>query len=439
MATFNIQGKVVKPSSQLGVSLAKVKVFQQGQTAPIVDTLTGIDGTFNVNFNWAAGRPDVHFKVTQMIDGAEKVIYNENPATQTRVNIADVLSVNLKAEEGLSAAPTSGRPYDTLFVFTRVGVIGVNQIDTVGAAASGYAFPDTSAAAPNSADANSPFGSTLDIAGWFGQFADVYRYKVQYNDGSGWQDVDDPLSNSYYDFVLGGGSWTTVAMGPFTEGGQSNVYKLPYIEKPGQPWIFPDLIARWDTSKVANNLYTLRIQGFKVGPDGTTLVPSTALIIDPSFGNLKLRTDNSAPVVKINSIEHSPSPGAAFVLVKVCEIVSFSNGKLRFNLEASDAQGHLKGYSLAALFGHNLSVAPPPAPPTSPDKAADNYANHVNATRHWNGGTFTVDYDGSVYPPNKMQRCAYQFRLNVTKRTTNGYGNIFAGLEDTVHITINRV
>jgi hypothetical protein len=29
--------------------------------------------------------------------------------------------------------------------------------------------------------------------------------------------------------------------------------------------------------------------------------------------------------------------------------------------------------------------------------------------------------------------------LNVTKRTTNGYGNIFAGLEDTVHITINRV
>ena len=246
MATFNIQGKVVKPSSQLGVSLAKVKVFQLGQTDPIAETTTAINGSFNVNFPFATGRPDVHFKVTQMIDGAEKVVYNENPATQTRSNIADVLSVNLKAEEGLSAAPASGRPYDTLFVFTRVGNIGADKIDAV----TGYAFPDTST--PNSADANSPFGSTLAVAGWFGQFADVYRYKVWYDDGSGEKEVKDPLSNSYYDFALGGGSWTTMAMGPFDEGEQSNVYKLPYVEKPGQPWIFPDLIAQWDTSKVAN-------------------------------------------------------------------------------------------------------------------------------------------------------------------------------------------
>lgn len=436
MATFNIQGKVLKPSSQLGVSLAKVKVFQLGQTAPIVETKTGIDGTFSIEFPWATGRPDVHFKVTQMVEGTEKVIYNENPATQTRFNIADVLAVNLKAEEGLAAAPTSGQPYDNLFVFTRVGKIGVNEID----GASGYAFPEAPPAAPT-ADTNSPFGGTLDIAGWFGQFADVYRYKVQYHDGSDWQDVSDPLSNSYYNFVLGGGSWVTVPMGPFHEPAPNptlfNLYKLPHIEKPGQPWIFPDLIARWDTSKLANKLYPLRILGFKVGLDGKTLEESSALIIDPKFGTLSLLIDNSPPVVEIKKIEYEDlsKPDPAVEEVKVCSILDFSKAKLRLSFEARDAQGHLRGYSLAAMFGHNMNVSPPPS---APDKAVDSYAAHVDPSRHWNGGTFTVEYDSSTtYTPTKMPKCAYQFRLNAMKRTTNGYGNIF-GLEDTVHITLDR-
>src|SRR5258706_5284781 len=187
MGTFNIQGRVVNKSTQLGVSKAKVKVFQLGQATPIAETPTQVDGTFDVSFSWSPGRPDVHFKVTQTIDGAEKEIYNENPATQTRNNIADVLSVTLHTDSGLSVVPpASGRPYDTLFVFTRVGVIGVNQIDTVGAMASGYAFPDIDPAGTNSDDPNSPFGSTLHLAGRFGQFTAVYRYNVQFNDGSGW-------------------------------------------------------------------------------------------------------------------------------------------------------------------------------------------------------------------------------------------------------------
>ena len=174
-----------------------------------------------------------------------------------------------------------------------------------------------------------------------------------------------------------------------------------------------------------------------MGPDGTKLVPSTALIIDPKFGTLKLRTDNSAPVVKIKKIEHakdSSVPNPSFEKVDVCDIVKFSNGLLRFQFEASDAEGHLMSYSLAALFGHNLSVAPPP------DKAVDSYANPLNvgADLKWQGNTFEAVYGGGAYPPNKMPRCAYQFRLNASKRTTNGYGPIFAG-EDTVHITIERV
>jgi hypothetical protein len=437
--TFNIQGSVVSKSTGAGVPIATVQVYQLGSATPLATVPTDGVGKFNLNFPWPldvsipGNRPDVHFKVIQRVDGAERVIYNENPATQTRKNIGDVLSVSLKAAEGLSTmpAPSTGRPTDTLFVFTRVGVIGVNQIDTSGPAASGYARPDANPAAPNSSDANAPFGSTLDIAGWVGQLADVYRYKVQYSlDGVTWSDVSDPLSNTYYEFALGGGTWRTISMGPFTEGGQANVYKLPYVEQPAVPWIFPDLIARWDTSKVANGLYTLRVQGFKVDSTGTTLVPSTALIIDPAFGQLKLRVDNTPPEVSIGAITYVPPIGPSHP-VSVCEIVAFSGGRLDVTFTARDTQGHLRSVALNALFGHNQATP-------IPTDGVSEYSAHINPTRHWDGGVFTVSYDSATFTPAVMPTCAYEFRLQVSKRTTNGYGLLYSNQEDTKHLTLQR-
>lgn len=441
MANFNIQGKVINRNNKLRVPYARVTIYEVDNVPAgfksnfLVQAVTDLNGEFNVTFAWPyditvlQNRPDIIFRVAQKIDGVDKIIYNENPATQTRWNIGDYLSVTLEAEESVSVNPTpSGRPYDKLFVFTRVGIIGVNNIDTVGVAASGYAYPDINPGAPNSRDANSPFGLTLDVAGWFGQFVNIARYKVQYSsDGVNFFDISDPLSNSYYEFDPAGGQWITVAMGPFSEGGQTNVYKMPYIEKPGQPWIFPDLLSRWDTTKVVDGLYTLRIQGFKWS--GAALVPAALpmdLLIDPSYGTLKLRTDNSAPVSTIKSIKHNG------VTKNVCDIVDFTAGTLSIECEASDAKGHLREYVLNAMYGHNNIVSPLPA------GAADNYSTHVGPTRHWNGGTFVINYDAGTYTAAKMPTCAYQFRLDVTKRTTNGYGLIYRDVEDTVHITLKR-
>jgi hypothetical protein len=442
MASFNIQGKVVDKTTKLRVPMAVVKVYEVDKVAGGVKTdflteeLTDLQGEFNITFSWPfdisinENRPDIVFKVTQKTDGADKEIYNENPSTQTRWNIGDILSVTLEAENCVSIVPTpSGRPYDTLFVFTRVGVIGVNNIHTTGAGASGYAYPDIDPTAPNSMDANSPFGATLDIAGWFGQFTDTVRYKIQYSsDGIHFSDISDPLYNSFYEFDPAGGNWITTAMGPFAEGGQINVYKMPYIEKPGQPWIFPDLIARWDTTKVVDGLYTLRIQGLKWNAAGTALEPSAALLIDPAYGTLKLKIDNSPPVSRINSIKHNG------VKKEVCDIVDFSSGVLSIEFEAGDAKGHLREYVLNAMYGHNKVVSPPPP------HAVDNYANHIAPSRQWTGGTFTAEYDPTTttYNATKMPTCAYQFRLDVSKRTTNGYGLIYWGVEDTVHITLKR-
>jgi len=455
MATFNIQGKVINKVTKLSVPYARVKVYEIDKVTAgyksdfLTEGLTDLNGIFNTTFTWPydisipGNRPDIIFKVIQKIDGVDKVIYNENPATQTRWNIGDILSVTLEAEDCISIIPTpSGRPYDTLFVFTRVGVIGVNNIHTIGVGASGYAYPDIAPAAPNSRDANSPFGSTLDIAGWFGQFTDTVRYKIQYSsDGVTFTDISDPLYNSYYEFDPSGGDWITVFMGPFPEGGQTNVYKMPYIEKPGQPWIFPDLIAKWDTTKVLDGLYTLRIQGFKWNDvSHTTLVPSVALLIAPSYGTLKLRIDNSPPVSKINAETGIKYNGD---IKKVCDIVDFTLGTLSIEFEASDSKGHLREYVLNAMYGHNNVVSP------LPPNATGNYSSHIRPSRHWNGGNtainpdgdggpITVNYDTATYTPAKMQTCAYQFRLIVTKRTTNGYGLIYPWVEDTIHITLKR-
>ena len=84
------------------------------------------------------------------------------------------------------------------------------------------------------------------------------------------------------------------------------------------------------------------------------------------------------------------------------------------------------------MYGHNQAVSP------VPPGGSDNYSNHIGATRLWNGGIVTVNYDAATYTPARMPSCAYEFRLDVTKRTTNGYGLIYVGLEDTMHITLKR-
>jgi len=442
MAKFNVQGKVIEKSTGLSVPFAKVEIFE-------VDKITGgfksdltatavadIGGLFSVDFEWpynisiSSNRPDIIFRVLQVVGGVDKVLYTENPATQTRWNIADSISVTLEVEEDCVAInpPSSGQPYDVLFVFTRVGRIGADEIDTIGPGASGYAFPDVNPSDPNSDLANTPFGRTLDVAGWFGMYTDVERYKIRYSlNGGPYQDITDPLHNHYYDFAPTGGKWINAALGPFGEGGQTNVYVPTYVHMPNRPWTFPDLLARWDTTKVANGLVTLEIQGFKWDATHTSLVPATSLLIDPNYGVLNLLIDNSPPVVEIkeDEIKHGNST------VKVCDIVDFT-GKLKIKFEASDDAGHLRAFALNAIYGHNKYVSPKPA------NAEDSYSEHIDATRKWSGGVFTAEYDAAVYNNSKMPTCAYQFRAAVSKRTSNGYGLIYPHLEDTIHITLKR-
>ena len=123
----------------------------------------------------------------------------------------------------------------------------------------------------------------------------------------------------------------------------------------------------------------------------------------------------------------------------VCQILNFGTGstdKISVNFRAHDQRGHLQGYALNAMYGHNASVSPKP---TTPNKAEDNYNNNAGGSPLWQGGLgYITDYKGDIYTPAKMPDCAYQFRLTASKRTTNGYGLIYHAVEDTWHITIDR-
>ncbi len=433
MVIYNIQGKITSKRNGLPVPYAKIEILEVDKvgvnysTIVIANGLSGMDGDFSINFDFPIplpSRPDIIFRISQNVDGIIKYIYNENPSEDTRWNVADVLYADIEIEEDCVTinSPSSSVPYDHLFVFTRVGLIPTANIDQ----ADGYAYSDITPSPPNSMDTNIPFGRTLDIAGWFGMFCDVEYYKIQYSsNGVVWNDISDPLYNNWYDVT--NQKWVTESMGPETISGVSNLYKLPRRDL---PWTFPDLLVRWDTTKVTDGLYTLKILGKK--KVAGTIVDSVHLTIDPSYGTIKLQTDNSTPKCEIKEIWHNATK------VEACTMVQFTSGTIKVIFEASDAKGYMRMYSLNALYGHSQVVVPTPAPPISPDKAVDDCSNHIGPTKKWNGGIYTVEYPASEYDSVEMPPCAYEFRLRVDKRTNNGYGLVYWGYEDNVHITIQR-
>jgi hypothetical protein len=330
--------------------------------------------------------------------------------------------------------PKYDRPGDSRFLFTRVGLVGVDRIDAKGYSESSLLTP--------AGNKDAPFGRRLDLCGWFGETTDVTHYRIQYGKQGGiFKDITEPLSNKYYQ---GGGKWVTVSMGPQSLGGQSNLYTTPYLLDKAmgvnRPWQFPDLLARWDTSKAdGDGLYTLRILGYKWS--GSTLSAAGSLVIDPFYGQIKLQIDNTPPEVKIMSIVHVsiPGPGASVHVVKPCDIVDFKIGdSLRVYLRAYDGNGHLGGYRLDPMYGDDCRVNP---------RAPGSYRDYqANASQKWSGGNYITVYKASDYGTangscvaGNMPTCAYQFRLGAWKRTTNGYGRIYPWVEDAVHVTINRV
>lgn len=478
MTTYKVQGMVTSQKTGLPVPYAKVEIlkvehvganYQVTPFAPNPPLGTGYDttdlnGVFQISFDFStipASRPSIIIRVSQTIDGGVRYIYNENPAANTRWNIGDVVVVNIRVGEECvssnSLTPPSLSNYG--FVFTRIGLIGVDKISPANGYAYPYPAPPPTTPTPLSMDSNAPFGATLHVAGWFGNLCDAsvdyYRILYQRVGEPTPHEISDPLFNTYYDNGVPP-TWKTVPLGPFPKvnglNGNTvdNLYKYLKLNtaplaKATTPWQFPDLLAAWDTTKLQDGLYTLQIECYKETSSGiVTPTPAWGLAIGPA-STLKLQIDNSAPLCQIPDDGIRLGPDGQLwqnmTPVAACATIKLTAGTwIAVRFKAYDAKGHLRNYNLSAMYGHNQIVAPPP---TSPDNAKDDYSAHAAAVA-WNGSqTFTTEYRASG-PPNvsydstEMPSCAYQFRLRVDKRTNNGYGVIYYDYEDTVHVTIER-
>jgi hypothetical protein len=425
-------------------------------TVPVVDE----NGDFSVTFPWTIGGggfevcgPDLIFRFIQNIDGSPVIIYQEN-ASETHWNMAHGDSLTFKITSPLAVCTNPGVspgsvPPGNLFLFTRIGVYETDVIDCKGSAASseGYCHPRKDPRFTGT-DTDMPFGHTLDMFGWFGQDVKIAYYKVKYSTdgGSTWTDIETPLPNKWYDTSDPDPlkwKWVSESMGPFPDGGEVNLYKIPWKVRPGTPWSYYDRVIRFNTKLAADGLCRVKVIGYKWSGGSLVKAKTPGIVIDLNYGEIVLQIDNTPPEVTIFDLRLNG------ISKQVCDILTFestntTDDTIRVYFRVWDQRGHLREYGLAAMYGHNCYVGPTP---TSPGKAVDNYKNNSGSSPSWQGDmSYSTEYKESAYGTSPttpctsgvMPTCAYQFRLHASKRTTNGYGLIYDWVEDTWHVTIQR-
>ncbi|MDL2124540.1 MAG: hypothetical protein LWX51_16025 [Deltaproteobacteria bacterium] len=438
---------------------------------PLATTTVDENGNFTAIFSWPSGGagyevggPDLILQFTQNINSSFETIYEENPS-EAHWNVADGATLTFEISSPLAVClnpdiDLSSIPNNKLFLFIRVGNCKTSDIDCKGSVigSEGYYRPRKAPYSFTGMDTtDQPFGRTLHLFGWFGKLCTIDYYKVQYSTDGGttWTDIETSLPNKWYDTSDPNPlnwHWVSESMGPFSDGGLDNLYKVPFFVRPDTPWSWLDRVARFNTTLATDGLCRLKIIGYKWS--GSSLVEATSsdILVDPNYGEIVLQIDNTPPTVNILDVKLNG------VSKPVCDILNFgisATDEISVSFRVWDQRGHLRNYVLDAMYGHDCYVKPRP---TTPDKASDNYENNASGSPSWQGNlSYTTEYIGSDYgsggaspstdcfsktfaqmPANVMPTCAYQFRLHASKRTTNGYGLIYHWVEDTWHVTIQR-
>jgi hypothetical protein len=319
------------------------------------------------------------------------------------------------------------------FLFTRIGNLAVGEISKT-PPTRGYHVSTV----PMTSDTDEPFGSELTMFGWFGLASDANCYRVVYRSStdngttwSAWADITSDLSIQWYDPIHL--TWVSEKLGPFSpgpSGSPANLYKIPFKIDINKTWTYIDRIAIFDTRKVPDGLCQIKTEGYVWDyNESNAAAAATNLNYDPTYGELDLRIDNTAPFVQIFDVTLNGT------VRDTCDILEFGHtniDNLGIEFEAFDLNGHLRNYSLDAMYGHNRIVSPKPA--------EDFYSNYqIIYHPTWKGNPkYTILLRGDIYNSTVMPPCAYQFRLRVSKRTTNGWNRIYPDVEDTYHVTIKR-
>lgn len=344
----------------------------------IGETYTKCDGYFQYSFSWGPWgirhgrlhfdlRPDIIIKVTQVIDGVERVIYMD-PYTSTRWDSTNVsIHLVLDDEEIVSGNGCGLKPADSSVFFTRIGSDNVWNIDqsTGTWAGAGYS-PVTDK--DNVAFSNVAYGYALNIHAAIGKGLSeagepyYYRLSVAKNKG-GVPGTFTYLTSTLSDTRVERTSLNSEShtLGPNTIEGQPALYKIRDTKR--YYWYWPDLVGSWFTpaNEPDAGVYTVRLEVFdKLGKqltsgdvdyrNGTDIptIPLKPLSKMKDHCDLVLAIDNNAPEITLDV----PKAG------NECGVVKFSDLPFEINTSVNQKNGRLYSWSLKYVKGLSETEQP---------------------------------------------------------------------------------
>jgi len=246
-----------------------------------------------------------------------------------------------------------------------------------------------------------PFGGTLPLQiNW--EHADAMGAKF-YQVFVGTTLIKQPFSDYKWNTILN--EFELVPCGPDSSG----FYPL---RQSGQIWLNNWLGLLLDTTGLPNGLNTISVSLFNAAHveigHKTDAGRHAALMID-----------NTYPIAVLEQILQEPGNN----VVGACAIVNTGKPTFNFRVTASAPLSHLRGWELVAYWGDNKSEL----------ISADDYSNHISATRLWAGITSTVvpppgpsasPWDATVPGDPTSIHCAHTFWVYAWDRVINGWGYI---------------
>ena len=396
----------------------------------VCETYTDCDGFFRCCFRWPRfhfrrgrlrydSRPDIIIRVTQVIDGAETVIYMD-PYTSTRWNVTNAhVDLYLDNEDvqcgsGCDPTPTPGNPV----FFTRIGddeVYLINQNNGL------YEVAPLS---------NVAYGGTLYVYAQFGDDltdgvpARYYRLSYAKQGTSNFTPITTPLSDTRVNKATFFSE--THTLGPVTVGTAAALFEVRNFAN--FYWYNPDWAGTWYSwiTEEDTGTYILRLEMFDEAGnlltaaqvdyrDGTIVPPATVppMTVPPKTPSppsvrvdrcdLVITLDNKAPVLDLQI----PA------VLNDCGVIPFSSvPPLNFTANVTQENNRLHSWSLTYLKGVNptfLALGP-----------GSNGSSNTGLP-----GTISQSVDGSPLLVGLTSTCAFALNLVATAHIRDGRNFIY--------------
>jgi len=300
------------------------------------------------------------------------------------------------------------------FIFTTIGKIPVSEITTSGSRAG---LVNVSQAIADDLHiykyTDAPLGGNLWIHGLFGpDDTNIYYYQILVSKWQGtplapgpFEPLKDSLIKTYYT-IEGDGTVTSTrrTCGPLSGGAKDGLYLRINVGY----WAHPDLKMIWTSSRWADGKYTLKYKAYNGALNEVSLPDNTQ-------DDITIIVNNTQVEAEIHNVKYDSG-----AVIPECGIIDLADDaeNLIFTVTARHPSGYLRKYSLSALYGKNRDGG---------DVITDRYVGvHEGAGPLWYGVADTP-FNSADAPTGQLDpwhNCAYQFRLQVWGRATNGYNHI---------------